>query len=149
MNLPFVIIPGMGCDAAAMAALGKSTIPAHVTRFVLQTSPFSLMGWDSEQSQILQDLAKYPSTMVFYMALWEPEKFFAALNRVFPSDMPCAVVYWAGYPDRERILRGTLADMAGKLKDEKENFMGLLLVGRFLEGKPYEVAIKGFHKKRK
>ncbi|MCK4486775.1 MAG: hypothetical protein KAU38_08455 [Desulfobacterales bacterium] len=137
-----VIIPGMGCDAAAMAALGKSTIPAHDTRFVLQTAPFSLMGWGIKDRQILKDLAKYPTTMVLYMALWEPEKLFAALGEVLPPDMPCAVVYWAGYPDRERILRGTVADMGQKLATDKERFMGLLLIGRFLEGKPYQSAMK-------
>ena len=144
-----VIIPGMGCDAAAMAALGKSTIPAHDTRFVIQTAPFSLMGWGIKNRQILKDLAKYPTTMVLYMALWEPEKLFAALGEVLPPDMPCAVVYWAGYPDRERILRGTVADMGQKLATDKERFMGLLLIGRFLEGKPYESAMKRMQEKLK
>ncbi len=137
-----VIIPGMGCDAAAMAALGRSTIPAHDTRFVLQTAPFSLLGWGIKERQILQDLARYPCTMVFYMALWKPKELFAALGEVLPPDMPCAVVYWAGYPDRERILRGTVADMGEKLSKDKEKFMGLLLVGQFMAGKPYESAMK-------
>jgi len=137
-----VIIPGMGCDSAAMAALGKSTIPAHNAQFVLQTAPFSLMGWGLKDNRVLKDLAKYPSTMVFYMALWKSEKLFAELNKVFPPDMPCAVVFWAGYPDRERILRGTVADMGEKLSKDKEKFMGLLFVGRFMEGKPYESAMK-------
>jgi precorrin-6B methylase 1 len=30
-----VIIPGMGCDAAAMVDLGKSTIPSYNTRFLM------------------------------------------------------------------------------------------------------------------
>ncbi len=137
-----VIIPGMGCDAAAMAALGKSTMPAHDTRFVMQTAPRFLMGWKMEDRQILRDLGKYPTTMILYMALREPEKLFAALGEVLPPDMPCAVVYWAGYPDRERIVRGTVADMGQKVSKEKEKFMGLLFVGRFLEGKPYEASKK-------
>jgi precorrin-4 methylase len=136
-----VIIPGMGCDAAAMAALGKSTIPAHDTRFVMQTAPFFLMDWGKDR-EILADLAKYPITMVIYMALYEPENVLAALGEVYPPDMPCAVVYWAGYPDRERIVRGTLADLEERLAEDKERFMGLLFVGRFLDGKPYEQAIK-------
>lgn len=45
-----IIIPGMGCDAAAMAALKKSTIPAHNARLVIQTSPFSLMRWGGSAS---------------------------------------------------------------------------------------------------
>ena len=137
-----VIIPGMGCDSAAMAALGKSAIPAHNARFVLQTAPFSLMGWGLKDNQVLKDLAKYPSTMVFYMALWKSEKLFVELNKVFPPDMPCAVVFWAGYPDRERVLRGTVGNMGEKLSKDKEKFMGLLFIGRFMEAKPYESAMK-------
>ena len=137
-----VIIPGMGCDAAAMAALGKSTIPAHDTRFVMQTAPFFLTDRAMQDRRILKDLGKYATTMVLYMALSEPKKLFAALGEVLPSDMPCAVVYWAGYPDRQRILRGTVADMGEKISKDKERFMGLLFIGRFLEGKPYEKAMK-------
>ncbi|MDL2122863.1 MAG: SAM-dependent methyltransferase [Deltaproteobacteria bacterium] len=137
-----IIIPGMGCDAAAMAALGKSTIPAHDTRLVIQTAPFSLMGWKMQDHRLLKDLAKYGSTMVFYMAMWKPQEVFRALQEALPPDMPCAVVYWAGYPDRQRIVRGTVADMGEKLAADKEKFMGLLFIGRFLEGKPYEAAMK-------
>jgi precorrin-4 methylase len=137
-----VIIPGMGSDAAAMAALGRSTIPAYDTRFVMQTAPVFLMGQDLTDRQVLKDLARYPMTIVLYMALWVPERLFAALGEVLPADMPCAVVYWVGHPDRERILRGTVADMGEKLSKEKERYMGLLFIGRFLEGKPYEAAQK-------
>lgn len=136
------IIPGMGCDAAAMAALGKSTIPAHDTRFVIQTSPFSMMEWGARDRQVLKELAKYPSTMIFYMALWNPEALFIELKAHLPPDMPCAVVFWAGDPDRERILRGTVADMAERLSQDKEKYMGLLLVGRFLTGRPYDAAME-------
>jgi precorrin-4 methylase len=137
-----VIIPGMGCDAAAMAALGKSTIPAHDTRLVIQTAPFSLMGWKMQDRRLLKDLAKYDSTIILYMALLKPQEVFAALQEALPSDMPCAVVYWVGYPDRQRIVRGTVADMGEKLAADKEKFMGLLFIGRFLGGKPYEAAMK-------
>jgi precorrin-4 methylase len=80
--------------------------------------------------------------MILYMAMYEPLKLFAALEKVLPPDMPCAAVFWAGYPDRERVVRGTLADMGETLSKDKERFMGLLFIGRFLEGKPYEAAIK-------
>ncbi len=137
-----VIIPGMGCDAAAMAALGKSVIPAHETRFVMQTAPMFLMDSEMKDIQLLKDISKYPVTMIQYMALGKSEKLFASLGKVYPADMPCAVVYWAGDPDRQRIVRGTVADMEKKLAADKENFMGLLFIGRFLEGKPYEAAMK-------
>jgi len=137
-----VIIPGMGCDAAAMAALGKSVIPAYDTRFVMQTAPMFLIDQDMKDRRMLKELSKYPITMIQYMALGNPEKLFATLGENYPPDMPCAVVYWAGDPDRQRIVRGTVENMGQKLSKEKENFMGLLFVGRFLEGKPYEAAMK-------
>ena len=61
--------------------------------------------------------------------------------------MPCAVVYWAGYPDKQRIVRGTVADMGQKIAKEKEKLMGLLFIGRFLEGKPWETAMKRWKSK--
>lgn len=87
-------------------------------------------------------MAKYPATFVLYSALREPEKLAATLSEVFPPDMPWAVVYWAGYPEKQHIVRGTMADMKQKLSGERENYMGLLFIGRFLEGKPWEAAIK-------
>ncbi len=102
-----------------------------------------------EHCGILQNMAKYPVTMILYMALQKPKELFDTLGETLPSDMPCAVVYWAGHPDRERIVHGTVADMGQKLSKEKENFMGLLVIGRFLEGKPYEAAMKRGQKELK
>ncbi len=136
-----VIIPGMGSDAAAMAALGESVIPAHDTRLVMQTSPVYLMSPMMGGPQMLKDISKYPTTMVLYNALGNAEQVFAALGTVYPSDMPCAVVYWAGYPEKQKIVRGTIADMGSKLTQEKEIYMGLIFIGRFLDGKPYEGAM--------
>jgi len=137
-----VVIPGMGCEAAALAALKKSIIPAYNSKFVIQTAPFFLLGSKLKNRKALKDLAKYSGNMVFYMALWQSRKLFDALKEVFPPDMPCAVVYWAGYPDLQRVLTGTVDNMADKLSHEKERFMGLLFVGRFLKGKSFEAAMK-------
>ncbi len=149
-----VIVPGMGCDAAAMAALKRSTIPAHGTRFVVQTAPMFLIGRsganasmkfdpDSPQGQqVLKDLAKYDHTLILYMALGNPVKLFDNLGRHLPADMPVACVFWAGYPEKERVLKGTVGDMGSKLAKDKERFFGLLFIGRFLEGQPYEQAMR-------
>ncbi|MGD2245773.1 MAG: SAM-dependent methyltransferase [Candidatus Aminicenantes bacterium] len=138
-----VIIPGMGSDAAAMAALAKSVIPAFDTRFVIQTSPVYLINRQNMSDlQMLKDISEYPNTMILYMAVGMPERLFSILAKIYPPDMPCAVVYWAGFPDRQRIIRGTITDMGQKLLKEEEKYMGLLLIGRFLEGKPYDAAVK-------
>jgi len=136
-----VIIPGMGCDAAAMAALGQSTIPAHDVRYLVQTSPYSLTVDGRLDRAALEDIARHACTLVLYMALRDTGHVFEALREVLPGDTPCAVVYWAGYPGRQRVLRGRLDCMSADLSEEEEDFMGLLFVGRFLEGKPYEASL--------
>jgi precorrin-4 methylase len=50
------------------------------------------------------------------------------------------VVFWAGYPDKQRVLPCTLADLPARWAKKKERYLDLLLVGRFLEGGPYLAA---------
>lgn len=132
------IIPGMGADNIALAALGKSIMPAYDTRFVLQTAPIYLRDWD----KILNDIKVYPISMILYMSLEHTTKLFGSLKKIYPSDMPCAAVFWAGFPDKEIVLKGILSNMEEKILKVEERFMGILFVGRFLEGKPYESLMK-------
>jgi precorrin-4 methylase len=131
-----VYIAGMGSDAAAMSALKASVIPAHQARFLLQSAPFVITD-DFHEFQVLEKLAPYRPTMIFYMALRNPKPFFTALGKAFGANTPCAVVYWAGWPDKELVVRGSLADMPAKMTKQSERYLGLLLVGDFLKPKPY------------
>ena len=74
------------------------------------------------------------------MALSDAPRLFDMLRRHLPGDLPCAAVYWAGDLERQRVLRGTLETLPAKLAEDPERFMGLLLVGRFLEGQPFTAA---------
>lgn len=136
------IIPGVGADAAGLAALGKSIMPAHTTRFVVLTAPFFLLGYEQDDIQVLREIKKYDASMVYYMALEHSDRLFDNLKRVFAADTPCAVVYWAGFPVLQKIVWGTVGDMRSRLSREKEKYMGILFVGRFLSGKPYESAMR-------
>lgn len=129
-------IAGMGSDAAGMAALGASTIPAYTARFLLQSAPFVITD-DYRDFAILEKLSPYRPTMVFYMALKKPGRFFKELGKALGPNTPCAVVFWAGWPDKQWVVRSTLADMPAKLAKEKERYMGILFVGDFLKSKPY------------
>ncbi len=131
-----VYIAGMGSDAAAMAALKTSLIPAHKARFLLQSAPFVITD-DNRDFSVLAKLAPLRPSMIFYMVLKKPGPFFSALQKAFGPDTPCAVVFWAGWPDRQKVLRSTLGAMPAKLAQEPERVMGLLLVGDFLRPKAY------------
>ncbi|MDD3580169.1 MAG: SAM-dependent methyltransferase [Desulfobacca sp.] len=131
------IIPGVGAFSAAMAALQKSSMPAYDARFVMQTSPFFLKGKQEKGDKVIQDLAKYPTTMVFYMGIKDLPHLIPLLKKSHPGDLPVAIVYNAGYPDKEKVVKGTLDTILGQISGEKEKWNGLIIVGRCLEGQPY------------
>lgn len=135
------IIPGVGAFSAAMAALKKSSIPAYDTRFVLQTSPFFFWG-KQRQDDLARELAKYPTTMVFFMGLEEMQHLVPRLQKYYPADLPIAVVYHAGFPDKEKVVKGTIANILTKIAAEKEQWLGMIIVGRALEGSPYRSRVE-------
>ena len=135
------IIPGLGCFQATMAALKKSSIPAYDTRFVMLTAPVFLFG-KPEDEAILKDLSKYPITMAFYMALKRADRLMAKLKKYYPADLPVAVVYHAGFPEKEKVVKGTLDTILKDIRAEKENWMGMIIMGRCLEGQPQRGMVK-------
>lgn len=137
----FEIIPGLGCFQAAMAALKKSSIPAYDTRFVMLTAPMFLFG-KPEDTAILADISKYPITIAFYMALNRADSLIATLRKYYPADLPVAVVYHAGDPDKEKVIKGTLNTILGDIRAEKENWLGMIIVGRCIKGQPQREMVK-------
>jgi siroheme synthase len=146
-----VIIPGMGAESAALAAVKACALPAHKARFLLQSAPIFLNGQgvtedltleqaQAETKRMLTALAGVEHSMILYMALSDLERNLVLLREHLDADLPAAVVFWAGDMERQRVVRGTVGDLAEKLGSEVEHFMGILLLGRFLEGKPFTVS---------
>ena len=73
-------------------------ITAHDTRFVMPDSPFLSNGLGHEKYPDFERPGQIPDHHGAYMALSNPEKLFADFGQALPGDMPCAVVFWAGYP---------------------------------------------------
>jgi len=80
--------------------------------------------------------------MVFYMAIQDMTKLITLLRKYHPGDLPIAVVYYAGYPHKEKVIKGTLDTILAKTAQEKESWMGIIIVGRCLEGKPYRSRVE-------
>ena len=51
---------------------------------------------------------------------------------LYGADCPAAVVYRASWPDQQ-VIRGTLADIRGKVRAAKITRTALILVGRVLD----------------
>lgn len=125
----YEVVPGMGAVNAAAAAL-KRPLTGPGTRFVMLTSPRSLFGSGDEAEQdILADISQYETTIVLYMSLRNMDTLAARFREHYPPELPVAVVYFAGYPDQEQVLRSTLADIVEDVRTQDEDWLGLVIIG--------------------
>ncbi len=125
------IVPGVGALTASFAALKRSSSGGGA-RYVLLSAPFSFFG-KQDHDDLAKALAQFPGTYVFYMGLAQLPELVDTLKKLHPATLPIAVVYYAGYPDKEKVVQGTLADILGQV-DEKEKWMGMIIVGPALTG---------------
>lgn len=126
----FEVIPGLSAFNAAGAALKQSMTPENV-RFVMLTSPESLFGESWEKAdEILKDLSKYETTMVYFMSLKSLGKLVDRLKKYYAPTLPVAVVYYAGYVDKEKVLKSKLGSIVEDIKKMDEKWLGLVIIGK-------------------
>ncbi len=126
----FEVIPGISAFNAASAALKKPMIKEGIN-FVMLTAPHSMFGRSFEKGDdLLKDLSKYNVTMVFYMAISSMDKLVEKFSRYYPPDLPMAIVYYAGYSDKQSVLKTSLGTVLDDLKKCHEKWMGLLIIGQ-------------------
>jgi precorrin-4/cobalt-precorrin-4 C11-methyltransferase len=129
-GIPYTLTPGVPAFAAAAAALGRElTIPEAAQSVVL-----TRMGGRASrmpESERLAAFAATKATLVIHLAIHAIDTIVAELTPFYGADCPAAVVVHATSPD-ERILRGTLADIAAKVAAERIERTALILVGRAL-----------------
>jgi precorrin-4/cobalt-precorrin-4 C11-methyltransferase len=124
------VIPGVSCFNAANAVLRKGVTSGVKAHSVILTASFGrkeYMGHDS-----IEKLAQHQATMVFFTMFMDLEKVVSQLKSHYPADTPIAIVLFAGYKDKQRIIHGTLDTILDKTKGEKLPFEHLVYVGDFL-----------------
>ena len=125
----YEVVPGLGAFNAAAAAM-KRSMTCDESRFVMLTSPRSLLGKNmAPEDGILKDLAKYKTTMVLYMSLGKLKDMTAELKKYFPPDYPVSVIYYAGYVDRETVLKTSLGKIEEDVQKMDEKWLGLVVMG--------------------
>ena len=63
----------------------------------------------------------------------EFKKFIDTLSRNYPAHTPVAIVFSAGYADREKVVRGKLDRIMDQIGTDKRPFEYMIYVGDFLE----------------
>jgi precorrin-4/cobalt-precorrin-4 C11-methyltransferase len=130
-GIPYSLTPGVPAFAAAAAALECELTVPEVAQSVVLTRVDGRASRMPEAEK-LATFAATGATLVIHLAIHRLESIVKELTPFYGADCPAAVVVQATLPD-ERILRGTLADIAAKVVAARIERTALILVGRALD----------------
>jgi precorrin-4/cobalt-precorrin-4 C11-methyltransferase len=129
-SIPYTVTPGVPAFAAAAAAIGvELTVPEVAQSVVLTRMPGRASRMP--ESERLAAFATTKATLAIHLAIHRLEAIVAELVPFYGADCPVAVVVRASWSD-ERILRGTLGDIAAQVAAEPIERTAIVLVGRAL-----------------
>ena len=123
-DLDTEVVPGLSCFNAANAALKAGVTEGKTSHSVILAS-----GWS------VAEMAPHQSTMVLFTMRTQFKKFVDGLSAHYAADTPVAIVFSAGYAEKERVLHGTLGTVLEQVGPDRLPFEYLLYVGDFLDGK--------------
>ena len=137
LGIPYDIVTGVSSFLASAASLKKEyTLPGVSQTVILTRMEGRTAVPEREQ---IEALAAHQATMVIFLSVGEIETLSKRLQAGgYPADTPAAVVYKASWED-QKIVTGTLTDIAEKVKEAGIRKTALVTVGRFL-GDTFELS---------
>ncbi|HUD88813.1 MAG TPA: precorrin-4 C(11)-methyltransferase [Xanthobacteraceae bacterium] len=134
-SIPYTLTPGVPAFAAAAAALECELTVPEVAQSVVLTR-VSGRASRMPEGERLATFAESGATLAIHLAIHAIDTIVAELMPFYGADCPAAVVVQAGTP-AQRILRGTLGDIATKVAAEKIERTALIMVGRALAAQEF------------
>lgn len=129
LGIAHEMVPGVSSFLAAAAAMQKEYTLPDVSQTVILTR---LEGRTPvPKGERLEELAKHCATMVIFLSVNRIKELTQRLCTAYPETTPAAVVYKASWPE-QKIVRGTLEDLASKVCDAGIEKTALVMVGDFL-----------------
>ncbi|RME78249.1 MAG: precorrin-4 C(11)-methyltransferase [Chloroflexi bacterium] len=130
-GIPYTIVPGVTSAFAAAAALGiEFTVPGDT-----QTVIFTRLSGRTPvpEREALARLAAHHSSMAIFLSAGMTDRVAAELlSAGYPPDTPVAVVFRASWPD-EKVISGTLADIAARVAEAEITHHALIIVSPALK----------------
>jgi precorrin-4/cobalt-precorrin-4 C11-methyltransferase len=130
LGIAWDVTPGVPAYAAAAAALGSELTVPEVAQSVVLTRT-QARSTAMPESEALDNFARTRASLVLHLAITRIGELAAELAQEYGADCPAVVVYRASQP-QQRILRGTLADIAGQVEAAGLRQAAVVLVGRAL-----------------
>lgn len=130
LGINYEVIPGVSSGLAGAAILGQElTIPE-----ISQTLIFTRMAGKTPvpETESLSGLAQHRATMVIFLSVGMIETLRDELLKGYPEYTPVVVIQKATWPE-QKIVRGTLHDIAGKVKEAGISKTALIYVGEAMK----------------
>jgi precorrin-4/cobalt-precorrin-4 C11-methyltransferase len=129
LGIAYEIVPGISAFQAAAAALRvELTAPEVAQTIILTRTPGRTPMPPAEEIAVL---ARSRATLCIFLSADRVAGLTGTLAEHYGPECPAAVVYHASWPD-EKVVRGTLADIAEKLRGESIVRTAMFLVGHAL-----------------
>lgn len=129
-GIEYEVIPGVSSFLAAAAALKQEYTLPEVTQTVMVTRMEGRTPVPEKEK--LASLARHGATICIFLSVGMIEEVVKELQNGYPDDTPIVVAQRVSWPD-EKIVRGTLADIASKVKAEKITKTALIIVSPALK----------------
>jgi precorrin-4/cobalt-precorrin-4 C11-methyltransferase len=131
LGIPYTLTPGVPAFSAAAAVLRRElTVPGLAQSVVLTRSSGRASAMPERER--LASFAQTGATLALHLSIHVVEALAAELLPFYGADCPAAAVFRATWPD-ERVIRGTLATLAGQVKEAGLERTALILVGPALD----------------
>jgi precorrin-4/cobalt-precorrin-4 C11-methyltransferase len=128
--IPYTLTPGVPSFAAAAAALGRElTIPEIGQSLVL--TRVSGRASKMPDGETLAAFGATGATLAIHLAIHALDQVVAELTPHYGADCPVAIVAHASWP-QQRIVKGTLADIAAKVAADPIERTAIIFVGHAL-----------------
>ncbi|MFG3231382.1 precorrin-4 C(11)-methyltransferase [Streptomyces antibioticus] len=129
-GVPYEVVPGVPAFAAAAAALKRELTVPTVGQTVILTR-VAQQATAMPDGEDLATLGRSGALIVLHLAARYVDRVVAELLPHYGADCPAAVVAYASRPE-ELIIRGTLDEIAGKVKEAGVLRTAVIMVGRTL-----------------
>lgn len=134
-GIPWSMTPGVPAFAAAASILGQELTVPGVAQSVVLTRVNGRASAMPEK-ETLAAFGATGATLAIHLAVHALDRIVEELTPFYGADCPVAIVARATWPD-QFVLRGTLANIADKLKENPIERTALVIVGRVLGDKDF------------
>jgi precorrin-4/cobalt-precorrin-4 C11-methyltransferase len=135
LQVPWDVTPGVPAYAAAAALIGRELTVPEVAQTVILTRT-SAASTAMPETESLSYLAATRATLVLHLAIRRTRELAAELSPSYGADCPVVVVADATKPT-QRVLRGTLGDIADAVEQAGLRQAAVIMVGEALRSENF------------